>query len=408
MKHLRTIITTIALLATTALLATAQKSKVTDVSNPKNICAGCWVSDVTSTLSATTIEYLNNQINMLNAEVGVEIAIVIVDGIEGDDEYDFAFRLFNNWHIGQKGRDNGLLLLYAKDIRAMKFETGYGLEGLLPDAFLNRVLEETMFPLMRQDKTDEAFIAGMDKVFKKLSTDEAHEELLLNTRSPRVIAGKIIATYFSIAFALLILLAVWIQKATTSLKGENNVRYAALKTATSTTGVLALVFPIPILFLWLYLRNFRRKQRTIPISCNRCGASMHIVPEKDEDLYLNFSQQAEERVKSIDYDVWKCSSCDNIKIMPYEMNSTKYSRCPHCGAKTYSLLSNNIILPATTITPGKGEKIHSCANCGVRDVVPYIIPIIIIPKSSGNSRGGFGGGSFGGGMSGGGGAGGRF
>ena len=133
-----------------------------------------------------------------------------------------------------------------------------------------------------------------------------------------------------------------------------------------------------------------------------------LLSETEEDQYLNFKQQAEERVKSIDYDVWKCNVCDNYKVLAYEKMTTKYGICPQCGAKTYSLVSDRIITPATSLTSGRGEKVYECANCHCRKIIPYVIPIIIVSRGSGG-RGGFsGGGSFGGGFSGGGGAGGRF
>jgi uncharacterized protein len=135
---------------------------------------------------------------------------------------------------------------------------------------------------------------------------------------------------------------------------------------------------------------------------------MRLLSEIEEDQYLDFKQQVEERVKSIDYDVWKCNVCDSHKVLAYEKMTTKYRVCPQCGAKTYSLVCDRIITPATSLSSGRGEKVHECANCHCRKVIPYIIPIIIVSRSSGG-RGGFsGGGSFGGGFSGGGGAGGRF
>ena len=135
---------------------------------------------------------------------------------------------------------------------------------------------------------------------------------------------------------------------------------------------------------------------------------MRLLSEAEEDQYLNFRQQAEERVKSIDYDVWKCNVCDNYKVLPYEKMMTKFQVCPQCGAKTYSLISDRIISPATTLTVGHGEKVHECANCHCRKVIPYVIPMIVVSSGRGSGHGGFGGGSFGGGFSGGGGAGGRF
>jgi uncharacterized protein len=291
----------------------------------------------------------------------------------------------------------------------MKFETGYGLEGLLPDAYLNSLLDEAIFPLMREGRVDDAFLLGLTNIEGRLTTDAAREELLLNTESPQVIIGDLLTLYFTFAFLLLILLAVLFYKRTKNLRGENNVVYCRINDLVVGIKVLAYVFPLPILFFYWYVSKFYRSLRTRPIKCEHCGGSMRLLSEIEEDQYLNFKQQAEERVKSIDYDVWKCNVCDNYKVLPYEKITTKYQVCPQCGAKTYSLVRDRIITPATTLATGRGEKVHECANCHCRKVIPYVIPIIIVASSGSRGRSGFSGsGSFGGGFSGGGGAGGRF
>lgn len=387
----------------------AQKLDVAQVFNPKTLGENSYVSDENSVLSEQARRNLNNICVALEAEVGVEIAVVIVPGIVGDDEYDFAYDLFNTWRIGKEGKNNGLLWLYVVDIRAMKFETGYGLEGLLPDAYLNSLLDEDIFPLMREGRVDEAFLVGLTDISNRLTTDAAREELLLNTESPRVIAVEILTVYFTLAFLVLILLAILFYNRTQNLRGENNVVYYRVNGLVDSIKILAFVFPLPILFFYWYASKFRRSLRERPIKCDHCGGTMRLLSEAEEDQYLNFKQQAEERVKSIDYDVWKCNVCDNYKVLPYEKMTTKYQVCPQCGAKTYSLISDRIISPATSLTTGRGEKVHECANCHCRKVIPYVIPIIIVSSGSRGGSGGFsGGGSFGGGFSGGGGAGGRF
>ncbi len=386
----------------------AQKLTVSQVFNPKQKGENSYVSDVNRVLSAEASTELNNLCVALEREVGVEIAVVIVPGIEGDDEYGFAYELFNTWRIGKEGKNNGLLWLYVVDIRAMKFETGYGLEGLLPDAYLNSLLDEGIFPLMREGRVNEAFLLGLRDIESRLTTDAAREELLLNTESPRVIAGNILTLYFSLGFILLIFLAVLYYKKSQHLRGENNVQYYQVSDVVSGARILAFVFPLPLCFFYLYVNRLRRSLREKPLRCDHCGGTMRLLSEAEEDQYLDFKQQAEERVKSIDYDVWKCNVCDNYKVLAYEKMTTNYKVCPQCGAKTYSLVSDRIITPATSLTSGRGEKVHECANCHCRKVIPYIIPIIIVSRGGG-SRGGFsGGGSFGGGFSGGGGAGGRF
>ena len=391
------------------VVANAQKFTVAQVHNPKDAGQNYFVSDATHVLSSSARNALNDICLRLEQSTGVEVAIVIVPGIEGDDEYAFAYDLFNHWRIGKEGKNNGLLWLYVVDIRAMKFETGYGLEGLLPDAYLNSLLDEEIFPLMRESRVDEAFLLGMQNIESRLTTDAALEELLLNTESPRVIIGDFLAIYFTFAFLVLILLAVLLYKRTQNLRGENNVVYSRLNDLVFGTKVLAFVFPLPILFFYWYASRLRRSLRERPMTCAHCGGSMRLLSEAEEDQYLSFKQQAEERVKSVDYDVWKCNVCDNYKVLPYEKMTTKYQTCPQCGAKTYSLVSDRILSPATTLTTGRGEKVHECANCHCRKVIPYVIPIIIVASSNRGSCGGFsGGGSFGGGFSGGGGAGGRF
>ena len=386
----------------------AQKLTVSQVFNPKQKGENSYVSDVNRVLSAEASTELNNLCVALEREVGVEIAVVIVPGIEDDDEYGFAYELFNTWRIGKEGKNNGLLWLYVVDIRAMKFETGYGLEGLLPDAYLNSLLDEGIFPLMREGRVNEAFLLGLRNIASRLTTDAAREELLLNTESPRVIAGNILTLYFSLGFILLIFLAVLYYKQSQHLRGENNVQYYQVSDVVSGARILAFVFPLPLLLFYLYVNRLRRSLREKPLRCDHCSGTMRLLSEAEEDQYLDFKQQAEERVKSIDYDVWKCNVCDNYKVLAYEKMTTNYKVCPQCGAKTYSLISDRIITPATSLTSGRGEKVHECANCHCRKVIPYIIPIIIVSRGGG-SRGGFsGGGSFGGGFSGGGGAGGRF
>ena len=386
----------------------AQKLDVSQVYNPKTNSQDCYISDVKHVLSPSATNELNDVCVRIEQKTGVEVAIVIVPGIKGDDEYDFAYDLFNLWRIGKEGKNNGLLWLYVVDIRAMKFETGYGLEGLLPDAYLNSLLDEDIFPLMREGEVDKAYTVALNQLYDRLTTEEALEELLLGSESPQVIIGELLTLYFTFAFLVLILLSIICYMQTQNLIGENNVLYYRVNGLVFGAKILAFIFPLPILFFYLYVSKQQCLLRRKPMTCACCGGTMRLLSEAEEDQYLNFKQQAEERVKSIDYDVWKCNVCDNYKVLPYEKMMTKFQVCPQCGAKTYSLISDRIISPATTLTVGHGEKVHECANCHCRKVIPYVIPMIVVASGGRRGSGGFSGGSFGGGFSGGGGAGGRF
>ncbi len=146
-----------------------------------------------------------------------------------------------------------------------------------------------------------------------------------------------------------------------------------------------------------------KQMREQPRNCPQCKATMERLSEEQDNHYLTPQEDAEERVGSVDYDVWKCSQCDNVEVFRFD-NNTQYQECPHCHAKTYSLAHDRIVTQATTLSAGRGEKIYTCYYCKLRKVVPYIIPMIVVPKSGSGGGGGSFGGGFGGGMTGGGGA----
>ena len=130
---------------------------------------------------------------------------------------------------------------------------------------------------------------------------------------------------------------------------------------------------------------------------------MQLLNEQEEDRLLSASQQTEEKIHSIDYDVWECKSCLNHIILPYESMNTKYQTCPYCHTHSYGLYSDVVRVQATQFHPGKREKTYLCKHCGKTDVSTYTIPQLPIVVSSGGNRGGFGGGGFSGGSWGGGG-----
>lgn len=395
------------------ICAHAEAYKPQSVPNPKTHCAACWVANPDGILSDAAVATLNAKINRLEAENGVEIAVAAVSSIGGYDEYTFAYELFNTWHIGKAGNNNGVLILFVGDIRAVKIETGVGVEGLLPDAFCNRLLDETMFPYFKRGDYDGGMIAGIDALAERLTSDDAMAELLLNANSPRVRGGNALAAYLTIGLLLLIAFAWASYGKLLRLYGENNEKYRQLGATVGLAVFFAVLFPLPMAFMAGWLRRKRRAIRRTPMPCPRCGTMMRLLSEKEEDVFLASGQIAEENVKSVDYDVWHCSNCQNTRVLPYLSATTQYKTCPQCGARTYKLDRDVVVVAATTAHAGKGQKIFKCKHCHYEKTVPYAIPrqqqnVVIVGGGGGSRSGGFGGGSFGGGFSGGGGAGGRF
>jgi uncharacterized protein len=125
--------------------------------------------------------------------------------------------------------------------------------------------------------------------------------------------------------------------------------------------------------------------------------------EAADNALLEEGQQAEERVESVDYDVWKCRGCGHHFTLRYPRWISKYERCPQCRNRTKSS-TEKVIDPATTASSGRALVIETCAFCTFHREHTKVLPRIQPSDSSSGGSSGGGSGSFGGGRSGGGGA----
>ena len=82
--------------------------------------------------------------------------------------FDFAHRLLNEWGVGKKGKNNGLVILLVTDQRCIQFYTGYGLEGDLPDAICKRIQTRDMIPYLKDGNWDAGMVAGVRAVCGRL------------------------------------------------------------------------------------------------------------------------------------------------------------------------------------------------------------------------------------------------
>jgi uncharacterized protein len=150
-------------------------------------------------------------------------------------------------------------------------------------------------------------------------------------------------------------------------------------------------------------RRYRRRR------CPKCQARMTLMTDYDDDAMLAEGQVAEERVGSVDYDVWKCPSCAHHFTLRYAKWTSKYDKCPQCFNHTKSK-TESVTEAATTYSEGIMHVIEQCAFCSFTNEYDKTIPRVRESSSSSSSSdsswgGSSGGGSsFGGGSSGGGGA----
>jgi uncharacterized protein len=111
---------------------------------------------------------------MLDVEqrTGAQIGVVTVRSLEGVPIEDFAVRVFEKWGVGQKGSDNGVLVVLAVEDRAVRIEVGYGLEGALPDALCSEINRKTMIPRFKQGDFAGGLAAGVERIAQIIAEKE--------------------------------------------------------------------------------------------------------------------------------------------------------------------------------------------------------------------------------------------
>jgi len=103
------------------------------------------------------------------ASLGTQMAIAVFRSLEGESLEDVANALFQKWRLGQKGLDNGVLLVVFVQDRKLRFEVGYGLEAVLPDAEAGRIIREAISPRFREQRYAAGLEAAVGAVYARIA-----------------------------------------------------------------------------------------------------------------------------------------------------------------------------------------------------------------------------------------------
>lgn len=112
-------------------------------------------------LTPAARDSIDRMLYRLEQQTGIQTVVAVVPSIGETDCFDFCHQLLNSWGVGQKGKDNGLVILLVTDQRCIQFYTGYGLEGPLPDAICKRIQTRDMIPYLKDGRWSEGMVAGV-------------------------------------------------------------------------------------------------------------------------------------------------------------------------------------------------------------------------------------------------------
>ena len=176
----------IILLVFAPILAIGAEDKAYSIESVPNVYAQdrrLHVSDPNGLLMQGTQAEINRMLTLLEDSTGIQSMVVMLPSIGQKDIFDFAHNLFRHWGIGNKESNNGMLIVYVADQRKIRFTTGYGLEGILPDAMCKRIQSRYMIPHFREGNTDLGMLEGTKAVVGVLDgsmkADNTEEEASL-------------------------------------------------------------------------------------------------------------------------------------------------------------------------------------------------------------------------------------
>ena len=130
------------------------------------------VTDLTGTLSGEAVNRIESKLAAFEAKKGSQIAVLIVPTTQPEDIDQFGIRVEDAWKLGRKGVDDGAYLIVAKNDRRVRIEVGYGLEGALPDAIANRIVEETIAPHFKAGDFDGGIEAGVNQMMAVVNGEQ--------------------------------------------------------------------------------------------------------------------------------------------------------------------------------------------------------------------------------------------
>lgn len=120
-----------------------------------------YVTDPDNILTPEARNHMDQMLYQLEQKTGIQTVVAVVQSIGETECFDFCHQLLNSWGVGQKGKDNGLVILLVTDQRCIQFYTGYGLEGPLPDAICKRIQTRDMIPHLKDRRWSEGMEAGI-------------------------------------------------------------------------------------------------------------------------------------------------------------------------------------------------------------------------------------------------------
>ncbi len=131
-----------------------------------------YVNDFSKVLNGENQGSINALASELDSKTTVQMSVVTIETTQPETIEGYAVKLFKQWGIGQKGKDNGVLFLIVVKDHAVRIEVGYGLEGILTDAICSNIIHQIIIPEFKQGKMSEGIFQGAKAIVSLIAKDQ--------------------------------------------------------------------------------------------------------------------------------------------------------------------------------------------------------------------------------------------
>lgn len=142
------------------------------------------VNDYAQLLSPETSRMLSDSLREHESRTGNQVVILTISTLDGENIEDYANTVFNTWKLGQKDKDNGILIVVVPDDRCMRIEVGYGLEGTMTDLMSSRIIRNVMTPKFKDGDYNGGIADGVSAVLNVLQGGELSDEANYDDDTP--------------------------------------------------------------------------------------------------------------------------------------------------------------------------------------------------------------------------------
>ncbi|MDD5259445.1 MAG: TPM domain-containing protein [bacterium] len=164
------------------------------------------VNDNAGMFSSQTVMEMSQNLGDFEAQKGIQIVVATFPSLEGDNLEDFSIRLAEKWKIGQKGKDNGVIIVIFKNDRKIRIEVGYGLEAVLTDAICSQIIAQNIGPNFKRENYDAGIKEAIIAILNTLNEERSGHGKKSTQDSSGTKTNKIFAFFFLVLIIIIIIL----------------------------------------------------------------------------------------------------------------------------------------------------------------------------------------------------------